>query len=353
MTRREKYFVDRRSEAALEKLERFARAEPLFGSAARVDDDGTILFKRWREVGRGTARSGEFTSLSRRRQPDRVQMRRGLKTKDVRSREIVQVESVESAIRQAGYILEGQEKVEQRQVDAVLERTRYLIHFFQERELSSISDEERLSLQQETMAKLSEVGLDPESVKLEVKLLMILWLAKASLGKDSLERDNKLITMQNLYAAKRHAMRREMEVGGNITLKYSQMSGALAFARASDRKGLFEVGDEVDNRLLRNVYIEGRERRVAGDYQYLIDKVDNLSWILGETLVKPYRPVALLGKGYLDRIKYLLEEGREDEGRREEMRDRGFVAGMRQVMSLDPEVGLFGQTLQEHAEVYS
>lgn len=344
-----KFFVDRKGETTAEKLARFARAEPLFGTGARAEEDGTILIQRWREEKRGTIRPDDYASLSKRQRPDTVIMRKGLKSKAVRSREVMEFESVEDTLRSVDYILEGQKR-EQKQAEVVRNRTRFLLDYFREHEISRIPEEQRLVYQQETIGMLSEVGLDPESVKLEVKLLMILWTVKGSSGKDSLGRDNELIALQDLEAAQRRARRREMVVRGNITLKYSQIGGGLLVARAAAREAMFEVGDEVDRRLLPNVYFDDPDTPIWKDINYTVDKIDNLSWLLDGVLVKPYRPVALLGKGYLEQAKGLLEERSREAIHA--LHDRGLVQGMRQSMSLDPEVGLLGRTLAENAHVY-
>lgn len=346
---RQEFFVDRKDEATGDKLARWGRAEPLYGTAARVEEDGTILIQRWREETRGTISSGSYSSLSKRQQPDSVLMRKGLKTRSVSSREVVEFDSVEAAIRSIGYILEGQKR-EQRQTEVILQRTRYLIDFFQEHELSRVPIEQRRALQDETIAMLSEVGLDPESIKLEVKMLMILWTVKGSLGQDTRNRDNEMINEQALRAAQRRARKREQAVRGNITLKYTPIGGAFALARTTARETMFEVGDEVDRRLLPNVYLDNPDTPIWRDISHTINRIGALSEMLEDVLVMPYRPIALMGKGYLEQTEQLLEKKTPVALR--QLHDRGFVQGVRQVMSLNPEVGLFGRTLLENAYVY-
>jgi hypothetical protein len=348
MVGKEKYFVDRRDEGTSEKLSRFARAKSLFGTGARVEEDGTILIRSWREEESGTITPDQFSSLSKRKKPDRDVMRRGLKSKEVSSQVISQYATVEDAIKSVDYILEGQKK-ELRQVEVVRKRTRELIDYFERHRISSIPPEERERLQQETLAMLSEVGLDPDMVKLEIKQLMILWTVKGSSGKDSLDRDNELIAFQELYAAERRARKREKVVRGNITLKYSQIGGGLVLARSSARQNTFEVGDEVENRLIRNIYMVDPETPIFKDLDHTIKKIDSLSELLEDVLVNPYRNVALLGLEHLKGMKELLEMKTREA--LYELHNSGLIQGMIQVMSLNPEVGKFGKVLEMHAEV--
>ncbi|OGY19314.1 MAG: hypothetical protein A3A65_04300 [Candidatus Chisholmbacteria bacterium RIFCSPLOWO2_01_FULL_49_14] len=349
MGKEDKYFVERRNVSSQEKLKRFMKAEPLYGTAARVGADGNILIMRWREGKRGTINSEDYSSLTKRQRPDSAQMRQGLKSKSVSSSEVVEFDNVEAAIRSVCYILEGQQH-EERQAEVILQRTRYLIDFFQEHELSKVPLEQRRALQEETIAMLSDVGLDPESVELEVKMLMIFWTVKGSLGQDTRNRDNEMITEQALRAAQRRARQRKQAVLGNITLKYTPIGGAFALARTTARETMFEVGDEVDRRLLPNVYLDNPEIPVWKDIDHTIKKIDALSEMLEDVLVMPYRPIALMGKGYLEQTKFLLE--RRTSAALSELHERGFVQGIRQTMSLDPEIGDFGRTLLKNAYVY-
>jgi len=345
-----KFYVERKGATAQEKQKRFEEAEPLYGTAARVDENGNIFIQRWREERRGTITSDDYASLSKRQRPDGALMHKGLRSKAVSSREIAIFTGVEDALRSVDYILEGQKR-EQQQAGVVRQRTRFLIDFFQEHELVKIPEERRRGLQEETIAMLSEVGLDPEAVRLEVKTLMVLWTIKGSGGKDSLGRDNELISLQDLYAAERRARGRETAVRGNITLKYSQIGGAFALARTTARETMFEVGDEVDRRLLPNVYLDNPDTPIWKDIDHTIKRIGSLSELLEDVLVMPYRPVALLGKGYLEQTKLLL--GERTPAALHQLHDRGFVEGIRQAMSLDPEIGDFGRTLRDYAEVYT
>lgn len=349
MIGKEKYFVYRSSPEAEKKMERFMKATPLYGSKARVGYDGTIFYQRWRQV-RKPVSPEEFISLPKRQFSDEFLMREGLKTKDVRAAEIFEFESVKDAIGSVNHVLEGVRGREKEQINVMLSRIRYLRDYFQEHELSAIPEKERAALEEQTVSVFSEVGLDPESVELEVKLLMLLWTVKASRGKDSWNRINEMITYQWLDAAERRGIEWEVSLETHTAPKYAQIQIALTLGEAFDRKVLVEAGGEVERRFLPNVYIEDPERRIAGDYGSTIGKAGTLSWLLEQTKLKPYRPVALEAKGYLDEIKQLLDEGRRGERRRREIHERGLVERLRQTVDLTEE-GLFGRTLIEHADL--
>jgi hypothetical protein len=356
MVSKEKFFVQRSTPEALRKLERYEEAESLYGTDVHVEDDGTVLYPRWRTVEPGTVHPGTFSSLSGRKMPDSSLMRQGLVSKRIRERTIAEVikdgGSVEAAIRSVGYVMRQEEEIEKLQAEAILERAKYLIDYFEQHRLSSILPHERERLEGETMAMLLDVGLDPDRIRLDVKRLSLMWIIQSSGGKDSLDRDNELIALQAAYAAERAAKERAEAIDGPILLTYSQWEGALTLARGDGRQVLQETGYETENRLLGNIYILGRERRVAGDYQWLINKVRALSLNLEKPKVKPYKTVALKGKKHLDRLKDLLVAGKEDASRRQEIRESGLLQEILQVMSLDPEIGDFGRTLLKNAYVY-
>lgn len=357
MADKEIYYVQRRIPEAVRKHERYRAADSLYETGVRVEGDGTILFPKWVTVESGSVDPETFTSLSGRKMPDSFLMRKGLVSKIVKERTIAEIKkdggSVETAIRAVGHVIEQENEVEKEQADLILKRSSYLLRYFEEHRLSSIPPEERERLEEETLAMLADMGLDSEQIRLPVKRMSVMWTIKGSGGKDSLDRDNELIALQSLWAARRSAMKRKQAIEGPILLTYSQWEGALILAGASDRQVLQEVGEETENRLMRNIYIEGREQRVAGDYEYLIDKVGNLSWNLEETLVKPYRTLALEGKKSLEELEHLLVEGKRDPGRRQEIRSSGLLQDMMRLMSLDPEVGEFGRVLNENQEIYS
>lgn len=347
MSKEGKFFVRSRDPEAESRLEYFdsPQCSSLYGSTAKVDRTGTIFIPRWVYVGPGPIDWDVYAPLTRTRWSEETLRRKGLQSKQFWRLEIAQVQedegSVETGIRMVGDILAGLKQREQAQVAAVLSRIRYLREYFQERELSTIPREEREVLQQETIAIFSEVGLDPESVKLPLKLLMFQWTTKGSLGEDSLGRINAMITDQSFDAAESRAVQREEAVGGYAVVKYAQNEVALTFARSFDRSILLRVGDEVANRLLRNVYLEDPRRRVGRDYGYTIGKVRTLARFLDQTKVRPYRPVAQEMGEDLGILQGLLEEGR-----RTEIHEVGLVDRLR------GDVVRFRETLITHAQDY-
>ncbi|OGY17839.1 MAG: hypothetical protein A2900_00410 [Candidatus Chisholmbacteria bacterium RIFCSPLOWO2_01_FULL_50_28] len=346
MIRGAEFFVYRTGSEAVELKARFDRAESLYGSPAMIERDGTILVPKWMPVLRGTVSPDEYTALSKSRYSDEALFRQGLITKDVRVMQIHEVQknggSVETGIRMVTHILEEQRETEREQVEVVLGRSRYLLSLFSEHEISGIPRAKREALQEETVTQLSEAGLDPARVLLEIKLLMALWLIKASKGEDSWGRPNELVTLQGLFAVERRAKQREEEVGGYITAKYAQIEAALTFARASDRMILVDVGEEIEQHLLRNIYLTNAGAPARRDYGYTIGKIGSLAWLLDQTKVRPYRTVALDGKQRLEAVQHLLKEGR-----REEIFASDLLSG------LTESAQVFQDTLSAHADVYS
>ena len=317
MTRGEEFFVYRTTPEAMELRARFDQAESLYGSAVGVEADGTILIPKWMTVARGTVSADEFTQLSESRYSDEALFRQGLISKDVSEMQIHEVKknggSVEAAIRLTENVITDQRDVEQHQVTVVLERTRYLQSLFSQHEISGIPEAAREALQQETIALLMEAGLDPEQVKLGTKRLMALWLIKASKGEDSLERINEMITWQGLEAVERRAVDREVAVSGEIIAKYSQMGAGLTVVRSVDRMILVDVGEEIEQRLLRNEYLFNPRAPIRRDIGYTVGKIGSLCTLLGQTRVRPYRPIAIEARGVLDWTQQLLGANRQEE----------------------------------------
>jgi len=344
MTRGQEVFIYRKEAGAEVLYTRYGLAEPLYGSQAHVERDGSILIPRWRLIDRERVNPEEFGLLSESRYSDEAYFRSGLITKEPLVLEIAEVKDdeggVEAALRMTEYVVRGQKNVEQQQVQVVLERTRYLEMLFSQHEISGIPEEARTALQQETITLLSEAGLDPNQVRLETKRMMALWLIKASKGEDSLQRINEMITWQGLQAVERRAMRREIAVSGNIVAKYSEIGAALAVARSMDRMILVDVGEEIERHLLRNIYLTKPSAPIWRDYAYTIQKIEGLSWLLGETKVKPYRLVALETKDKLEVAKQLL-----DERRRDELFAGGLIGGIAE------SAEKFRETLNQHAEI--
>lgn len=259
---------------------------PLYRSSVRVDGWGAILIPMWSVIKNENFKADDYIFLS---------SSRAVKTGmivELRINEIKKDEGgVETAIRMVQHILEGVKGREGRQAEMVLIRSNELIGLFEKDGLSSIELSEREALQQETREMLAVVELDPERVMLEEKERAARWLEKASLGKDSIGRDNFLITMGALFAARRRAWERKEGLEGFVVPKYAGMLEVLIFARAFDREVLIQVKEDL--RVLAGVkYIQksGYTDRGVG---YTMGKVGSMAWLLTQTKVKPYKPMAL------------------------------------------------------------
>ena len=105
---------------------------------------------------------------------------------------------------------------------------------------------------------------------------------------------------------------------------------------------LVDVGEEIEQHLLRNIYLTNAGAPARRDYGYTIGKIGSLAWLLDQTKVRPYRTVALDGKQRLEAVQHLLKEGR-----REEIFASDLLSG------LTESAQVFQDTLSAHADVYS
>jgi len=107
----------------------------------------------------------------------------------------------------------------------------------------------------------------------------------------------------------RRAVDREVAVSGEIIAKYSQMGAGLTVVRSVDRMILVDVGEEIEQRLLRNEYLFNPRAPIRRD----IGKIGSLCTLLGQTRVRPYRPIAIEARGVLDWTQQLLGANRQEE----------------------------------------
>lgn len=243
---------------------------PLYGSKARVDGQGEIFIPRW----------------------PRGKLAISVVSKDDGH--------VDTAIRMTEHILAKVRGKETDQANMVLQRSQQLVDLFTEHKLSGIPEDVRRAFQTETEWLLGTVELRPERVILEEKQRMIGWLSKASLGKDSLGRCNSLITMGALFASRGRAYKRQEELYQLVVPKYAHILESLIFAKSADVELSDQVREEL-GRLSGVIYIRrpGFRDNAIGP---TIGMVGSLTWLLGQTKVRPYRPQALAARSYLEKI---------------------------------------------------
>ena len=247
----------------------------LYGSQARVDGDGWLFIPSWRE------------------------------NKQRINQVVKDGGHVDAGIRLARHILAKVEGREKQQAELVLERGRQLVDIFSAHRLSAIPENVRQAFQTETDWLLSEAELKPETVLLKEKQQMIYWLSKASLGEDSLGRPNSLITMNALFAARGRAWQRQGQLEYSTVPKYAHILESLILAKSFDTEVLARVKEEL-GRLSGIVYIRKPGWRDNG-IGPTISMVGSLTWLLGQTKVRPYRPAALAARTHLESISQSWE----------------------------------------------
>ncbi|MBU2052021.1 hypothetical protein KKH13_02330, partial [Patescibacteria group bacterium] len=261
-------FITRDAAALKEHFE--VHCIPLYGSKAKVDGQGEIFIPRWPQ--------GKLAI--------------SVVSKDDGH--------VDTAIRMTEHILAEAKGRETDQANMVLQRSQQLVDLFTEHKLSSIPEDVRRAFQTETEWLLGTVGLNPERVILKEKQKMIRWLDKASLGKDSLGRCNSLITMGALFASRGRAYRIQEKLYQWVMPKYAHILESLIFAKSADVELSDQVREEL-GRLSGIIYIRrpGFRDNAVGP---TIGMVGSLTWLLGQTKVRPYRLQALAARSYLENI---------------------------------------------------
>lgn len=300
----------------LQYIERYCR--PLFGDEhLMVDDHGQLFYSRWREVPTEKATAEEYMVLSKTRVSDEFYLRKGVPTYPKHELQWVKVRgkdgqgSIETAIRLVDKVIAGASEREQLQNDTVLNRTLYFLGRFS---LEGFPEDPqtRQRLQEATIALLKAVGLDPEKVILKAKQDMIRWLAQASLGEDSLNRINFLITMQALLAAERAAMKRQESLGAGILPKYISMRATLEYARVQALEFTRIVMHEVHN-LSQTRYFKDPtfpfDTRMTYSQQHLLHQ----SFLLEQIKVNRYRHAGGMSMGVIEEIAKLWRAGKRPE----------------------------------------
>ena len=205
---------------------------PLYGSDIRVDFEGNIFYPTWRQVKREKINPGDYDLLSHKGIRPGIYLNFPLATKRPYELCVHQIKkdggSVEAGIRSMEHVIEAEINKEAPQAKIVRERIDQLFDLFSN--FSSLTEEDFEIIQGETYALLVRVGLNPETVILEEKQKIAHWLIKGSSGKDSLTRQNWLISTMALQAAYHRTIKRELGINQTLS-KFIKMREALILAR--------------------------------------------------------------------------------------------------------------------------
>lgn len=291
----------------------------LYGSDIRVDKDGNILYQTWPEIKREKVVPDKVDLLSKKRQRPDVYLRQRLVTKkphESRINVITEDEGgVEAGIRSMEHILTGERGKETQQVRTIKQRVVDLLDFFRGKDLfQKIPDEEYKRLEAETIRRLNKVKLDPDTVFSEEKEKMTRWLMKASGGKDSLGRENPLITNMALLAAQRRAIEREKGIG-HIIPKFLRNREALIFEREFSRGIIEEVKEQLEPQRMPGHYLFKHPDKPPQQAGLIKGMLDHMSWQLEQPHVKPYKPAGLRAGEVLGEIRELVEQNRRREAK--------------------------------------
>lgn len=287
--------------------------KPLFRSGVFYDGGGDIYYRIRPTIALQRALSPEFVQLTRLSDQADIQAPYTQFT-NIRLRQTHRIEkdegSVEAAIRSMGHVLERELEVELPQARTVQERASSLLNLFTTG-FDQITDVEFRQARRETYDLLGRVGLDPSTVVDNKKRSMAAWITKASFGKDSQDRRNKLISVLSLRAAYRVAIERQQGIG-EILSKFIKMHEALLYEREFSRAVMIDVVDRLKPAAVSSHYLfkrpSAQERR--GDAGILISMLKHLEFQLGLPRLRPYRPASLDGQTSIAQVRELLEGGR-------------------------------------------
>ena len=312
---------------------------PLYGSDVRVDSEGNIFYPTWRQVKREKIKPEDYDLLSRKRIRPEIYLNLPLTTKRPYELRIHQVKkdggSVEAGIRSIEHVVETETKKETPQAKMVRERINQLFDLFSN--FSSLTEEDFKIIQGETYALLARVDFNPETVILEEKQKIAHWLIKGSGGKDSLTRQNWLITTMALQAAYHRAIERELSINQTLS-KFIRMREALVLAREFSRGILIDVVQWLEPQRLPAHYLFRYPDRPPQNAGITIGILNTLSWQLTQPPVKPYRPAGLATKKLLNQTTDLLRQNRRPEINQEGLFQQAY--------------DILQKTLEKHQDIY-
>lgn len=238
--------------------EKLSSLPTVYGSQARIESDGSLVIPQWRE-------SNNVSRIHP--QP---------------------AKDVEAGIRMADYILERQEGPEKQQMQTVLYQTSDLLGKLETGVIFRLHEPQRLALQEAVTEDLASVGLDRGLVRLQVKDLITYWTIKAASRKDSLGRDNKLISTKAAEAAERRAKARVNFINEQTIPKYIKIRGGLMLERTASRGVIHLVTQEIDRRFLGNLFLKDANAKIDKTFGYTLGVTRHLAWLLTLPRVKPY-----------------------------------------------------------------
>lgn len=309
---REVFVVSKKKEELLEHFAKHCR--PLYGSDIRVDSDGNIFYPTWHQVKREGVGPETHSLLSKTREKEESYLARPLTTKlpyESRINRITKDEgSVEAGIRSVEYALGTELEKEKPQMGMVRGRISELFDLFAN--FSEVTDEQLEEAVGETHRRLANVGFDPQKVVLEEKERMASWLIKASGGRDSIERKNRLITMMALEAANRRVVEREQGIGETVS-KFVRMREALRFERAFSREILGEVRERLEPQRIPAHHLFKYPEKPPQNVGPVVGILNTSRWQLTQPHVKPYRPAGMEAREVLGEVADLLGKNRRGE----------------------------------------
>ncbi|MBU1323102.1 hypothetical protein KKE75_03535 [Patescibacteria group bacterium] len=310
--RQEVFVVSKNQEELLEYFTKHCRF--IYGPDLKADIAGNILYRTWHQVKREKVEPEAYSLLSGTREKEQSYLARPLTTKLPYELRINRVRkekgSVEAGIRSVEHALETELEKERPQMGMVRGRISELFDLFTD--FSEVTDEQLEEAVGETHRRLANVGFDPQKVVLEEKERMANWLIKASGGKDSIERKNRLIIMMALEAANRRAVKRERGIGETVS-KFVRMREGLRFERAFSREILEEVRERLGPQRMPAHYLFKYPEKPPQNIVIVAGILNTSRWQLTQPHVKPYRPAGMEAGEVLGEVVDLLRENRRGE----------------------------------------
>ena len=255
----------------------------VYGSQARIESDGSLVIPQWRESD-GISRIHPHP-----------------------------VKDVEAGIRMADKVLEKQKGIEKKQMQTVLYQTSNLLGKLETGVIFRLHEPQRLALQEVVTEDLASVGLDRKLVRLQVKDLITYWTVKAAGRKDSLGRDNKLISTKAAEAAEKRAKARVSLINEKTIPKYLKIKAGLMLERASSRGVISLANQEINRRFLGNLFMRDPDAKIDKTFGYTLGVTRHLAWLLTLPRVKPYLGPARELSALLMQTADLFASGRREE----------------------------------------
>jgi len=311
----------------------------LYGSDIRVDPKGNIFYPTWRQVKREKVKPENYDLLSHQRIRSEIYLNFPLTTKRPYELHIHQVKkdggSVEAGIRSIEHVVKAQTKKETPQTKMVRERINQLFDLFSN--FSSLTEKDFKIIQSETYALLAQVNFNPETVILEEKQKIAHWLTKGSSGKDSLGRQNQLITTIALQAAYRRALERETGIKQTLS-KFIRMREALILAREFSREIFTDVNHWLEPQRMPVHYLFRYPQKPPKNVGITIGILNTLCWQLTLPPVKPYRPAGIAAKEPLKQATDLLKQNQREEINQKNLFGQAYI--------------ILQETLKKHQNIY-